>query len=110
MLTEFESVRLLGAKILKKARQGQSKAGFDPELLYVECARCHRPLLWEQGETSKLIRRSKIDVSSLNSQCMILSDGCPVCAAGQEGYVAKLVLVVENIEDEKLLVAPGVEV
>ncbi len=61
MLTEFESVRLLGTKVLEKNRLPQSKAGFDPELLYVECARCHRPLLWEQGETSKLIRRSKID-------------------------------------------------
>ena len=46
----------------------------------------------------------------LTRSVMILSGGCPVCVAGQDGYVAKLVLVVENIEDEKLLVAPGVEV
>ncbi len=109
MLTEFESVRFLGAKALNKTQKMTPQSGFDPELLYVECARCHRPLLWEPGQTSKLLRRANIDPGSLNSGCMILSEGCPICSVEEEGFVARLVFAIESPEMEKLLFAEGID-
>ena len=109
MLTEFEAVRFLGAKVLNKTQKIKTEDGFDPELLYVECARCHRPLLWEPGQTVKLLRQSNIDLNSLNAGCMILSEGCPICSAEEDGFVARLVFAIENPEMEKLFFAEGIE-
>lgn len=108
-MTEFETVRFLGAKALNKMHKITAEEGFDPELLYVECARCHRPLLWEPGQTVKLLRQSNIDLNSLNAGCMILSEGCPICSAGEDGFIARLVFAIDSPEMEKLLFAEGIE-
>lgn len=53
--------------------------GYDLDLLYVECRLCGKPVLWDKGKTSMLVHASGIDVTLLDSECMILSEGCPAC-------------------------------
>lgn len=52
---------------------------YDLDLLYVECRQCGKPVLWEKGKTSLLLHASGIDVTLLDSACMLLADGCPHC-------------------------------
>ena len=54
-------------------------AGYDLDLLYVECCFCGKPVLWDKGKTSLLVQASGIDTSLLDEECMILSEGCPNC-------------------------------
>lgn len=51
----------------------------DPELLYVECRSCGRPVIWESGKTTHLLNDAEINTELLDSQCMLLTDTCPVC-------------------------------
>lgn len=51
----------------------------DPELLYVECRACGRPVIWETGKTSNLLVEAAINPNQLDSQCMLLTETCPTC-------------------------------
>jgi hypothetical protein len=65
---------------------GASEA-YDPELLYVECQVCGKPVLWEQGKTTELLLAAGVDVSRLDERCMIISSGCPTCVPHSgDGY------------------------
>lgn len=65
---------------------------YDPELLYVECQTCGRPVLWEAGRTTDLLIAAGVDVSRLDERCMIVSEGCPSCSPGSgEGYTLAVV-------------------
>lgn len=59
-------------------------AGFDPELLYVECGRCGSPVLWEEGRATRLLHDAGIDPVEVDSSCILLTDGCPACGSGKE--------------------------
>ncbi|MDR2161807.1 MAG: hypothetical protein LBO77_06695 [Desulfovibrio sp.] len=54
-------------------------AAYDPELLYVECRLCGKPVLWEPGKTTELLLAAGVDISRLDERCLILSEGCPTC-------------------------------
>lgn len=58
---------------------------YDPELLYVECQNCGKPVLWEFGRTTELLLAAGVDLSKLDDRCMIISEGCPACSPIEEG-------------------------
>lgn len=64
---------------------------FDPELLYVECAKCGQPVLWSPGDTTRILAWAGIDVSSLDEKCMIVSEGCPACQPGKHSFSTQVV-------------------
>ena len=68
-----------GFVIKKNVHIPQPTGGYDLDLIYVECRLCGKPVLWENGKTSTLLHASGFDVSLLNAECMILSEGCPQC-------------------------------
>ena len=67
------------------------KKSFDPELLYVECARCGKPVLWSPGDTTNILAWAGIDSGALDEKCMIVSDGCPTCLPGQSSFSTQVV-------------------
>ena len=52
---------------------------YDPELLYVECRSCGRPVVWEPGKTTFLLQQAEISLQNLDSSCLLLADNCPTC-------------------------------
>lgn len=64
---------------------------FDPELLYVECAKCGRPVLWSPGDTTRILAWAGIDTTNLDEKCMIVSEGCPTCKPGQNSFNTQVV-------------------
>jgi hypothetical protein len=65
------------------------KKGYDPEMLYVECSRCGAPILWEPGQTAKILQDAGISPLELDASCIILSDGCPLCSK-QDSYTVSI--------------------
>lgn len=59
-------------------------AGYDPELLYVECSRCGAPVLWEKGRATALLEQAGVDPLELDAHCLLLTDACPACGTGHE--------------------------
>ena len=77
---------------IEAARLGtRSERTFDPELLYVECSVCGRPVMWGRGETTRLLSASHIDASRLDEHCLLVSDGCPTCAPDRVAFKARIV-------------------
>lgn len=74
----------------------QKRKTFDPELMFVECHKCGRPLLWNDGEASQIVEQSGIDTKKLDAQCLILAEGCPQCSPGEGGYMVRVVRLKEN--------------
>lgn len=58
------------------------RRGYDPELLFVECAHCGAPVLWEEGKASALLAHIGVDPLELDPYCLLLTDGCPECSPG----------------------------
>lgn len=59
-------------------------AGYDPELLYVECGRCGSPVLWSEGKATTLLRQAGIDPMELDPSCIMVTDACPACGTKEE--------------------------
>ncbi len=82
------------------AAEGSS---FDPELLYVECHNCGKPVLWEQGKTTALLAAAGVDLRSLDERCMIVSEGCPSCRPlEQEGFTLAVVRIAGLTPEEAI--------
>jgi hypothetical protein len=64
---------------------------FDLELLYVECSRCGQPVLWNPGDTTKVLTWAGVDTRGLDEKCMIVSEGCPLCRPGQNSFSTQIV-------------------
>ena len=64
-------------------------SGYDPELLYVECARCGSPVMWEQGKATHILDLAGIDPLELDSSCMLVTDSCPMCS-GKDQYSVQI--------------------
>ncbi|MDR2504023.1 MAG: hypothetical protein LBD82_06565 [Deltaproteobacteria bacterium] len=64
---------------------------YDPELLYVECRFCGRPILWAPGRTTHLLVQSDINPLTLDEHCLILSEGCRECMPESEGFHMSIV-------------------
>ncbi|MBO4300724.1 MAG: hypothetical protein J5861_03885 [Desulfovibrio sp.] len=65
-------------------------SGYDPELLYVECARCGAPVMWEAGKATRLLDLAGIDPLELDASCQLMTDGCPRCS-GRRQYSVQIV-------------------
>ncbi len=80
--------------------------GFDPDLMYVECKRCGRPVLWNAGRTSEILRGAEIRRAELDSSCMILTHGCPRCTPGEKEFRLQVVrvdgLYAEELESQPI--------
>lgn len=79
--------------------------GYDLDLIYVECRFCGKPVLWERGKTSVLLRASGIDTSLLDAECLILSDGCPNCRPGRSPFHLHVVRVTSLTPQDALLLS-----
>jgi hypothetical protein len=76
---------------------------YDPELLYVECQICGKPVLWEAGRTTELLHAAGVDVSRLDERCMIVSAGCTACVPPTgEGYTLAVVRLAGLTPEEAL--------
>ena len=82
---------------------------YDPELLYVECQICGKPVLWEKGRTTELLIAAGVDVSRLDERCMIVSEGCPSCDPyPREGYTLAVVRLAGLTPEEAIYMSrPG---
>jgi hypothetical protein len=72
---------------------------YDPELLYVECARCGQPVLWNSGDTTRILAWAGIDTGALDEKCMIVSDGCPSCQPGKGRFSTQVVRLRKTLEN-----------
>jgi hypothetical protein len=77
---------------------------YDPDLLYVECRACGKPVVWEPGRTGSLIAASGIDSSLFDEHCLLLSDGCPACRPGGAHFNLHLVRLATLSSPELLLI------
>lgn len=69
---------------------------FDPELLYVECATCGQPVLWEPGKSTEVLEWSGLDAGNVDECCMIVSEGCPLCTPQEEFFTAHVIRLRED--------------
>ncbi|MDL2216225.1 hypothetical protein LJB81_00660 [Desulfovibrio sp. OttesenSCG-928-M14] len=91
------------------AMRGIGHTVYDPEMLYVECQACGKPVLWEPGKTTELLLAAGVDVSRLDERCMILAEGCPFCSPyAKEGYSLAVVRIAGLTPEEALhMTKPG---
>ena len=59
--------------------KGSAFFRFDPEMLYVECSLCGRPVFWGEGMSTLAVAGAGIAPSTIDSRCMILTNGCEYC-------------------------------
>lgn len=85
-----------GTPVPNCTSDSQKRKTFDPELMFVECHKCGRPLLWNEGEASHIVEQSGIDTKKLDAQCLILAEGCPQCSPGEGGYMVRVVRLRED--------------
>jgi hypothetical protein len=78
-------------------------AVYDPELLYVECRLCGKPVLWEEGRTGAIIKAAGLDLGLLDESCLLLSDGCPACKPGRTGFQLHMVRLASLSPQDLLL-------
>jgi len=74
----------------------QADLGYDPELLYVECSRCGNPVIWEEGRTTELLEKAGLPGTRLDSQHLVLTDGCPTCAPEETFFETRVVRLAEE--------------
>lgn len=95
--------------VLQASRGAKRAPLYDPELLYVECHVCGKPVLWEKGKTTELLLAAGVDISKLDERCMIVSEGCPACLpAPGEGYTLAVVRIAGLTPEEAVyMTRPG---
>jgi hypothetical protein len=90
----------LQLRIQAKEDVAASSRAYDPELMYVECSRCGRPVLWEPGRTTEVLSRAGVEFGRLDDRCLILSHGCPACTHGEVFFDTKVVRVKDVVHPE----------
>ena len=90
-----------GDALLRIGGGGDAPAPYDPELLYVECRACGKPVLWESGKTTELLLAAGVDISRLDEGCLILSEGCPACRPHEEHGFTLAVLRIAGLTPEE---------
>lgn len=70
-------------------------AGYDPEMLYVECGRCGAPVIWPEGKATTLLKHAGIDPLELDSACILVTDACPACGSKDE-YSVRIYRIAAN--------------
>ena len=103
-------LRQLGEMLAMSPALGSQKGvkDYDPELLYVECHLCGKPVLWEAGKTTTLLKQSDIAPGTLDESCLILSEGCHNCRPEADGYSLSIVrLATFTAQDIAMLSRPA---
>jgi hypothetical protein len=77
------------------------RTAYDPEMLYVECHVCGKPVIWEVGKTTELLLSAGVDMSNLDERCLILSEGCPACAPGNRSGFTLAVVRIAGLTPEE---------
>ncbi len=77
------------------------RPSYDPEMLYVECHLCGKPVLWEPGKTTELLLAAGVDLRTLDERCMIVSEGCPVCKPGEKNGFTLAVVRIAGLTPEE---------
>lgn len=67
--------------------------GHDPELMFVECVRCGRPVMWEHGRATQELRDAGVRSADLDDHCMIVTDGCAQCRPENGAYRVKVIRI-----------------
>ncbi len=80
-MSEFSNELLLTMNSLLSSTGKWMKTDkiYDPELLYVECRNCGRPVIWEPGKTTALLQEAEINLEEIDEQCMLVAESCPAC-------------------------------
>lgn len=73
---------------------------YDLELLYVECAACGRPVVWETGKTTSLLHEAEINLEELDASCMLLAETCPACHPDLLAVKVQVVRLASAKEDD----------
>ncbi len=110
MRDKSDKVEKSGARkrIIRRSQRRKAKerdqiqklaAGYDPELLYVECGRCGAPVLWEPGRATALLRHAGVDPLEIDSTCLLVTDACPACGSPNE-YSVRICRVSDRHPDD----------
>jgi hypothetical protein len=75
---------------------------YDPEMLYIECTNCGRPIIWDEGEATDFVAWSGYPAWAIDSSCCILTSSCPACAPNKGGYSSWLAKAAEMPEPEEV--------
>ncbi len=76
------------------------EGNYDPELLYVECRSCGRPVVWEPGKTTLLLQQAEVSLQNLDSSCLLLADNCPTCRPDLLAVKLQVVRLGETNEED----------
>ncbi|HEU6437721.1 MAG TPA: hypothetical protein VE028_09735 [Nitratidesulfovibrio sp.] len=71
--------------------------GYDPELMFVECARCGRPVMWEHGRATVVLHGVGVKAADIDEHCMIVTDGCAHCHPEEDEYRLKVIRISEIV-------------
>lgn len=71
--------------------------GYDPELMFVECARCGRPVVWGQGRATVTLHGLGVQAADLDEHCMIVTDGCAHCRPEADEYQLRVIRISEIV-------------
>ena len=71
----------------------------DPELLFVECGSCGSPVLWEPGKATQLLTEAGIDPLELDTSCILVTDGCPMCTHQRKQYTVQIFKICSKPEE-----------
>lgn len=80
---------------LMKQKNFYSPQYFDSEMIFVECGKCGSPIMWEAGRSTKILLGAGIDPIEVDSQCLLMTNGCPRCTQGNTFHV-QIVRVQKN--------------
>lgn len=72
---------------LMKQKNLYSPPHFDSEMIFVECGKCGSPIMWEPGRSTKILLGAGIDPVEVDSQCLLVTNGCPRCSKGNTFHV-----------------------
>ncbi len=86
-----DSKKRLGPQLLESSILSIKSKPYDPEMLYVECKICGKPVVWEPGKTTHLLRKAQVNLDMLDETCLILSNGCSACHPEADGYTLAMV-------------------
>lgn len=73
----------------------------DPNLLFIECLRCGRPLNFDPGMVTAALTGAGVDLSVIDLGHMIVTDGCPHCSPDAPGYPTELVRLNTDFDVER---------
>ncbi len=78
----------------------------DIEMMYVECSKCGRPIIWDAGQTTEYLLAADANLNALDAACMIVSDGCPACLpSDDQAFCLSVVRMIDLTIDEIILMA-----